>query len=373
MNIQKLNKKLHIVSFDIPFPADYGGVVDVYHKVKALKKIGISVHLHCFEYGRQKSPELLEVCAKVSYYKRNRSLLALLSATPFIVESRKNTQLLLNLISDDSPVLFEGLHCSGYSSTLIKNGKKVFIRAHNVEHNYYTELSKAEKSFFRKIYFKIEALKLKKFEKKLNRNIPIISISKNDVSYFKRFYDKVAYIPAFHVNDKVSSLIGDGKYAIYHGNLSVAENIKAVRFLIGKIFKNLDIHLIIAGKNPTNELLEMQSNMVSVVPNPSTVELVELVQNAHINVLPSFQSTGIKLKLLFALFNGRFCLVSPELAPSKEISTTAIVCNSIQDWKNRIDETLNLSFSEDDLAKRTEYAREFDNSANAKKLVEFIF
>ena len=89
MNIQKLNKKLHIVSFDIPFPADYGGVVDVYHKVKALKKIGISVHLHCFEYGRQKSPELLEVCAKVSYYKRNRSLLALLSATPFIVKSRK--------------------------------------------------------------------------------------------------------------------------------------------------------------------------------------------------------------------------------------------------------------------------------------------
>jgi len=29
--MQKYNKRIHIVAFDIPYPADYGGVIDIYH------------------------------------------------------------------------------------------------------------------------------------------------------------------------------------------------------------------------------------------------------------------------------------------------------------------------------------------------------
>lgn len=43
---------LHIVSFHIPIPQNYGGVIDIYYKVKALHDIGVKVILHCFEYGR---------------------------------------------------------------------------------------------------------------------------------------------------------------------------------------------------------------------------------------------------------------------------------------------------------------------------------
>ena len=50
---------LHIVSFDVPWPANYGGVIDVFYKVKALADLGIRLHLHCFEYGRGEAPELL--------------------------------------------------------------------------------------------------------------------------------------------------------------------------------------------------------------------------------------------------------------------------------------------------------------------------
>ena len=49
---------LHIISFDIPWPANYGGVIDVFYKAKALSEKGVKVHLHCFQYGRKPNPFL---------------------------------------------------------------------------------------------------------------------------------------------------------------------------------------------------------------------------------------------------------------------------------------------------------------------------
>ncbi len=37
---------LHIIAFDIPFPPDYGGVIDVYYKIKTLSEAGVRIHLH---------------------------------------------------------------------------------------------------------------------------------------------------------------------------------------------------------------------------------------------------------------------------------------------------------------------------------------
>jgi len=52
------DQHLHIVSFDIPYPANYGGVIDVFYKAQALTAKGVKVHLHCFEYNREHSKEL---------------------------------------------------------------------------------------------------------------------------------------------------------------------------------------------------------------------------------------------------------------------------------------------------------------------------
>ena len=55
-------QRLHIVSFDVPFPPNYGGVVDVFYKIRALHKLGVKIHLHCFEYGRGEQKELDKYC-----------------------------------------------------------------------------------------------------------------------------------------------------------------------------------------------------------------------------------------------------------------------------------------------------------------------
>src|SRR6187402_2760586 len=103
-------KHLHIISFDVPFPANYGGVIDVFYKLKALHAQGIKIHLHCFEYGRAEARSLESICEKVYYYKRSMDKKLLFNPLPFVVITRSSEKLVENLLRDKHPILFEGLH-----------------------------------------------------------------------------------------------------------------------------------------------------------------------------------------------------------------------------------------------------------------------
>ncbi|MFL5752959.1 MAG: glycosyltransferase family 1 protein, partial [Bacteroidia bacterium] len=80
---------INIVSFDVPFPANYGGVIDVFYKIKALHGAGVKIILHCFEYGRGEKPDLNSYCEEVHYYRRDTSFRNHFSKLPYIVASRR--------------------------------------------------------------------------------------------------------------------------------------------------------------------------------------------------------------------------------------------------------------------------------------------
>jgi hypothetical protein len=137
---------IHIISFDIPYPANYGGAIDVFYKIKSLSNLGVKIILHCFEYNKERQEELDKYCEKVYYYTRNNLFYSLLSYIPFIVKTRANNELIINLKRDSYPILFEGLHTT---FPLLKNvflNRKVFIRMHNKEGDYYKGLAKSEKN-----------------------------------------------------------------------------------------------------------------------------------------------------------------------------------------------------------------------------------
>ena len=141
-----MNKfSLHIISFDIPFPANYGGVIDVFYKIRALHHAGISIHLHCYEYNRPPATELNQYCTSVHYYRRNTGLLAGFGVKPYIVVSRMSKELVKNLLKDDYPIIFEGLHTCGIMSDAHLSGRFMIYRESNIEHQYYYHLFKAEK------------------------------------------------------------------------------------------------------------------------------------------------------------------------------------------------------------------------------------
>ena len=370
-----ISKHLHIVSFDVPFPPDYGGVIDVFFKMKALKDAGVKVHLHCFQYGRRESAELAKFCESVHYYPRKTKPSLLFNPLPYITVSRSSEALVDNLLKDEHPILFEGLHCCYSLDDPRLKQRKRFVRMHNIEHDYYKNLAGVERSLFRRMYFKREARKLEKFEKMLATADHVLSISRKDADDLSTRYGNVIHVPAFHGFSSVRSSPGKGDFALYHGNLEVGENNEAALFLVNEVFNGIDAKLVIAGKNPSSELQAAVANKanIEIRGNISTIDIHSLIQSAHINVLPTFQATGIKLKLLAALYNGRHCLVNTPMVLNTGLEGLCVVTDSAQVMKEEVRKLFSVPFDQGEVKRRTEILQQkFSDKENVKMLLRLL-
>lgn len=367
--------EINIISFNVPFPANYGGVIDVFYRLKYFHNKGIKVHLHCFEYGRGEQPELEKYCETVQYYKRKKGILAHFSKLPFIVKSRVSAALKTNLLKNDFPILFEGLHCCYLlNDAAFKNRFKI-VRNHNIEHNYYNELAIIEQKPIKKKYFKTEAKKLAHFEPILENADLSLSISETDFAYFKKKYPTTYSItaPGFHSNSKVSIKPGKGAYILYHGNLSVPENSNAVEFIIENLFKNAKIPLKIAGLNPSKDLINLikKHENIELIKNPNDRNMNELIKNAQINLLYTEQATGIKLKLLNVLYNGRHCIVNPKMVAGTSLGRICLIGKNTTELKELINSTFNLEMTQEELeTRKTLLQNDYANETSFNKIIE---
>lgn len=365
---------LHIVALNIPYPTNYGGAIDMFYKVKALSELGIRIHLHCFEYGRAKAEILNTLCETVNYYSREMHWKNLFSKTPFIVQSRTSEKLLQNLISINAPILFEGLHCCYYLNHPLLKDRTQFVRAHNIESDYYKLLAKSETKLVNKLYLFTEYLKIKSFEKRLSNSDGVFSISDKDQTQLSKTC-KSHLIRAFHPDSTILSKTGLGEYAIYHGNLSVAENENAALFLSQKVFTLLNYDLVITGSKPTNKLRQevLKHSNIRLVENPENSVLEKMMQDAHIHVLPTEQDTGIKLKLLKSLYHGRHCVVNNKMVLKTGLEKACFIVEDPKQWISEIKELQSIPFEAKDLELRAELLKPYNCKQEAKKIQSIIF
>ena len=373
------NKRtLHIICHDVPWPPDYGGVVDLFYKLKYLHEAGISIKLHCFDYGRGRHDELNRYCEEVHYYERQKGLKAVSVRLPYIVKSRENNLLLENLLKDDHPVLMEGIHCTAFLRTLLEQERKVFLRLHNVEFLYYSQLFRREKNLFKKFYFLNESMFLRQYERKLPDELPVIAVSPEDAIFYKEELDKenTVYLPVFIPWQEVKSPDGIGDYCLYHGNLSVSENEKAAIWLLEKIFSLANVPFVIAGKNPSQRLIRKveKNKKARLVANPSESEMNELIREAQVHVLPSFNQTGIKLKLINALYNGRHCIVNEAAVEGTGLQDACHIGSTGNAFASIITQLYHHPFGEEEINLRKRLLGQiFNNKENAQRLIQLIW
>lgn len=358
--------------------------MDVFYKIKALHEAGVVITLHCFQYReRYAQPELEKYCEKVYYYKRDLSPLSMLSSKPFVVKSRMTSALLKNLKKDTYPILFEGLHTCGVLKDKVLRSRMKIIRMHNVEWQYYRNLELLETRIWKRIYFRTESIKLKRFENEIVKYANyILTVSPDDDDYFKQLYEtenlnesNIDFIPPFHPNEKVECKTGRGEYVLFHGKLSVPDNELAAIYLIKKVFSKVDVPLIIAGKDPSVSLLDLARlhDNVQIVANPNDSKMNDLILNAQINVLLSFQRSGMKLKLLNALYRGRFCIVNRSMIQNTGLESLCILKNTSKEIAAAIESYMNLQFSQNQIHDRHEILeKSFSNKKNAAKIVEIL-
>jgi len=320
-----MQKKIHIVSFDVPFQPNYGGVMDVYLRARALKEAGFYVVIHAFEYGRGKLEIDHTICDEAYYYSRKGSLSSL-SRKPYIVNSRKNQELLERLLIADGPIILEGQHCTSFVRQLEKAGKSFVIRMHNVEWQYYRELANRADTVLKKTYYRTESRRLRHHEHHLFK-AHLLCISMEDQKYYseKRVKTSLVYPPLFF--DEVPSRNKESGYALFQGNLSVAENIDAVYRILEECKGNQgNLEIVFAGKNPSTELKEaiLKAGMRCFV-SPSTAEMDGLILGAEVHLCIGFQKSGLKLKLLRALETGKPVIVTREMLHGSDLDRFCVI------------------------------------------------
>lgn len=372
-------KYLHIVAFDIPYPPNYGGVIDVWYQMKFLHKKGIRIILHCFEYpGRDRSEKLDELCEKIYYYPRLVGIRSALSFKPYIVSSRRSVDLINNLLKDDHPILFEGLHSCYYISDERLKGRQLIYRESNIEHHYYFSLFRVDKKLTNKLYFLFASLKLRLYQKVLKHASLMLGVSQKDADYLKLHFPEkqVVHLPSFHANENVDALTGSGDYALYNGNIEVPENAHAVSYLINEVFDGLNIPLIIAGMNPPERIIKLAEGKpnLQIIANPDDATMFDLIRKAHVNILVTFQATGLKLKLLNTLYNGRFCLVNDKMLNGTGLNELCEIANTPSELKVKLKTLFAEKFEESEInLRRKILAENYSNDTNADILIELVF
>lgn len=371
------NKVLHLVSFDNPYPANYGGAIDVFYKIKALKENGIQVILHCFTKGDLTAhDELLKVVRTVNFYKTSTPYLSLFSAVPYSVMCRTNTELLHNLKAVEAPILFESLKTTFLVANHDLDNEKVFLRLHNNEELYYKGLSKSISNIFKKVIFYAEGIKFNKFNNFYKKYNQVFTLSQLETNYIKKHTSTVSYIPVFHGNKEITPLSNKGEFCFYHGDLAIADNLKVVKFLI-KIFKSLPhIKLVIASSKAEKKVKEWigKQENVNFEKLTSDEHLSQFFKKAHINIAWSFQPSGTKLKVINSLYKSRFSIINNNIVDDSRILDCCTLVNSMEELKEAIEELMQKEYTKEIYnARKINLLDCLDDNANASKLISYLY
>src|SRR5205085_224178 len=143
-----------------------------------------------------------------------------------------------------------------------------------------------------------------------------------------------------------------------------------------EVFDRINLPFVIAGKNPSRSLSSLVSKRSSacLVANPTEEEMQDLIEKAQVNLLPSFNSTGIKIKLLNTLFNGRHCIVNEATVSGTGLEDACVIAEDARGFEKATKELFESSFSETQRQVRAQLLNKmFNNRQNAEKLVSCIW
>ncbi|NIF05785.1 glycosyltransferase [Chryseobacterium sp. Tr-659] len=370
-------KELHIISFNYPYPPSYGGIIDVFYKIKALSDLGIKIHLHCFvdQIPERIDPEVEENTENIFFYKKKKNPLLYFSGTPFAAAIRDSELLLTHLEKIKAPILFEGLQTTYVIKFLKGRGHQLYLRHHNNETAYYKGLSLSEKNIFKKIIYSIESLKYTGYQKKLLKKFnTVFCLSEKEYHEVETYSNNAQLIHIFHGNSSVKQLDKKGKYFLFHGDLTTADNKKALEETID-LFKSLPHYQLKVASDRASEDIKKKISAVeniSLTPIQTTENLHHLLNGAHANILLSYQNSGTKVKLFNTLYNSRFVIINENITDDADLIKLCLYGSETEEIRRQIIIAATKDYNDTENRKKV-LERKHSDASKAEEIIATIF
>jgi glycosyltransferase involved in cell wall biosynthesis len=142
------------------------------------------------------------------------------------------------------------------------------------------------------------------------------------------------------------------------------------------VFSKIKVPFVVVGKNPSRRLDKMAHlyQHTCLVANPSDGEINDLIQKAHVNILPSFNSTGIKIKLLHALFEGRHCVVNEAMVRGTGLEAACHIGTNAESFASILLQLQHHPFTGEETELRKKLlGKWYDTTANARLLSPYLW
>jgi hypothetical protein len=366
------NQILHVITFAVPYPANYGGAIDAWNRIVALSKSGVRIRLHCFLYGAFRAQAIIkEVVEEVHYYPRVVWPALFSKGQPYIVSSRRSKPLLKRLKKDNYPILFDGIHTTGFIDELA--GRKRLLRAHNIEHQYYEQLGNDAKGV-KSLVFNRESLCLRDYEESYAGVFDAVFAISPDYTWFKNHGANAVLMPPFHGNSAIDIKTGKGDYLLFQGDFSIEINQSALFDILDQLPKDMKSKIIVAGRSGNQSFEDKLANYTNIQreADVSDVEMIEFVRNAQLNIIHSLHQAGMKLKLFTALYHGRFILASKNCQTNTPLDR-GILFYTRGELGHLINQYMGRDFTPEDVEQRKEILMAHPGDTDmAKEILRYL-
>lgn len=228
-------KVLHVIN-DFPYPPNHGGIADIWGRLLSFVELGMEVHAIVTIKIRPSETDIDHVRKHVSHLdmiERQPNWKGIFSRTPIQVVSRNNLSIFpikdhYDLVIGESDFSFPI-----FENTSLSTDRRI-LRIHNDESRYMLNLSDIETKFWKRIYYKTEAMRCSNFSYKAFSSVDDLWFSSSDqyADYIRSHSvdaPKAAWLPPpVDIDAMVSPRIKASKHVLFVGSLSVPSNIEAI-------------------------------------------------------------------------------------------------------------------------------------------------
>lgn len=330
------NKNLVILSPEAVYPANTGGRIVIFNKLKYLSALGYQVTLFCIvdseKEGILQKIYLNKLGIKSYFYNRQkRKVQNLFNALrlPFAVASRENKQLQKDLSTliqkhkvDLIDIEFPQMAVNILKIKLIKKYHiKIILNQHNIEYKTMRNIGLTFKNILKRTIFLFDANRLHSFENKLY-SLDIIDaytfLSSNDLQVFKLEYPNLK-VPCkvFGIGAEKHEILNENsnnKNVIIVGKMSYQPNIEGVLWFVKEVWPIVkrdspSSKLYIVGKDPVESLTNIKDK--SIVVTGTVDSVTPYYENSKVVAIPIFSGGGVKTKLIEAASYGMPIVTTP--------------------------------------------------------------
>lgn len=322
--------KALVLSKKVPYPPLDGECLVIQQDIEMLRTLGYHIDLlslntdkHHIDSIRSQmhTPVYVDLHSiEINTAIRIKPLvLNFLSSIPYNIErfysdGMKNKLEALLRVNKYNIILFEGLHLHIYAHTIREHSDAMLImRSHNVESEIWKRKSALETNLIKKWYLQWLSKKILAFEKKsFDVYHRFIAISDRDLEIYQQLGMKTAsFVLPYTVKSSIAQRANTEQHCssiFFIGSFDWLPNYEGIRWFIEKVWAKVhaefpEWRFFIAGRkmNMADPIFQ-KAGIVALGEVPNTTYFM---QDHPIMVVPLFFGSGIRIKIIEALFQGK--------------------------------------------------------------------